>query len=339
MVLQTFGSHDWVENFRMKKETFQYLRNQLRPSIERRDTQLRSAISVEHRVAITLWCLATPVEYRTIAHLFGVARSTVCEIVHETAQSIVSVLLKHYLYFPTGAQLDDVIRGFESKWGFPQCAGAIDGSHIPVRAPTLNHTDYYNRKGWYSIIIQAVVDHNYIFRDVCIGRPGSVHDARVLANSTLYEKATSQKILNGHVKQMMGHDIPAVLVGDSGYLLLTWIMKPYAHNTCLTRAQKSYNYRLSRARIVVENAFGRLKARWRRLLKPNDMLIENVPNLVAACCVLHNICEIHGEAFDNDWLEEALAAQQQQPNIATHDEDTLSAPDIIRETLVQYFST
>ena len=116
-------------------------------------------------------------------------------------------------------------------------------------------------------------------------------------------------------------------------------MKPYAHNTCLTRAQKSYNYRLSRARIVVENAFGRLKARWRRLLKPNDMLIENVPNLVAACCVLHNICEIHGEAFDNDWLEEALAAQQQQPNIATHDEDTLSAPDIIRETLVQYFST
>ena len=132
VILQTSGSHDWIENFRMKKETFQYLCSQLRPSIERRDTRLRSAITVEQRVAITLWCLATPVEYRTIAHLFGVARSTVCEIVHETAHSIVSVLLKQYLYFPTGAHLDDVIRGFESKWGFPQCAGAIDGSHIPV---------------------------------------------------------------------------------------------------------------------------------------------------------------------------------------------------------------
>ena len=263
----------------------------------------------------------------------------VCEIVHETTQSIVSVLLKHYLYFLTGAQLDDVIHGFESKWGFPQCAGAIDGSHIPVRAPTLNHTDYYNRKGWYSIIIQAVVDHNYIFRDVCIGWPGSVHDSQVLANSTLYQKATSQKILNGHSKQIMGNDIPAVLVGDSGYPLLTWLMKPYAHNTCLTRAQRSYNYRLSRARTVVENAFGCLKARWRRLLKPNDMLIENVPNLVAACCVLHNIYEIHGELFDDNWLEEALAVQQQQPNIVTQDEDTLSGPDTIRETFVQYFST
>ena len=126
-------------------------------------------------------------------------------------------------------------------------------------APTLNHTDYYNRKGWYSIIIQAVVDHNYIFRDVCIGWPGSVHDARVFANSTLCHKATSQKILSGHSKQIMGCDIPAFLVGDSGYPLLTWLMKAYAHNTSLTRAQRTYNYRLSRARIVVENAFGRLK--------------------------------------------------------------------------------
>jgi hypothetical protein len=71
-------------------------------------------------------------------------------------------------------------------------------AHIPVRAPILNHTDYYNRKGWYSIIIQAVVDHNYVFRDVCTGWPGSVHDARVFANSTLYQKATSQNILSGH---------------------------------------------------------------------------------------------------------------------------------------------
>lgn len=54
-----------------------------------------------------------------------------------------------------------MIQGFEEKWNLPQCAGAIDGSHIPVKGPLLNHTDYYNRKGWYSIIIQAVVDCDY----------------------------------------------------------------------------------------------------------------------------------------------------------------------------------
>ena len=57
--------------------------------------------------------------------------------------------------------------------------GSIDGCHIPVMPPSSNHTDYYNRKGWYSIILQAVVDHEYIFRDISVGWPGSVNDARV----------------------------------------------------------------------------------------------------------------------------------------------------------------
>ena len=52
-----------------------------------------------------------------------------------------------------------------------------------INAPELNHTDYYNRKGWYSILIQAIVDHQYLFRDICVGWPGSVHDAQVFANS------------------------------------------------------------------------------------------------------------------------------------------------------------
>ena len=51
------------------------------------------ALTVEKRVPITLWCLATPCEYRTVVHLFGVAHSTVCTIVHSTCQDIVNSLL------------------------------------------------------------------------------------------------------------------------------------------------------------------------------------------------------------------------------------------------------
>ena len=58
---------------------------------------------------------------------------------------------------------------------------------------------------------------------------------------------------------------------------------------------KNFNYRLSRARIVSENAFGRLKARWRRPLKQNDMSISIVPNVIMACCILYNVCEVHGK--------------------------------------------
>ena len=57
---------------------------------------------------------------------------------------------------------------------YPQCAGSVDSTHIPVTPPAMNHTDYYNHKGWYSIIAQAVVDHNGLVRDLCIRWPGSV---------------------------------------------------------------------------------------------------------------------------------------------------------------------
>ena len=97
IVLGTFTARDWLENFRMSKDTFTYLCAQLSPALHRSNTVMRKPLSVKQRVAITLWCLATPAEYRTIAHLFGVARSTVCETVHETCQAIVTVLKGKYI--------------------------------------------------------------------------------------------------------------------------------------------------------------------------------------------------------------------------------------------------
>lgn len=156
-----------------------------------------------------------------------------------------------------------------------------DGSHLPMHPPALNHTDYYNRKGFYSVILQAVVDANYLFRDIHVGWLGSVHDARVFVNSSLYQKANNKEILQGHVLDINGCVVSPFMVGDSGYPLLSWLVKPYPHNGNLSSQQKTYNYRMSRARIVTENAFGRLKAHWRRLAKQNDMEVKRVPYVVA----------------------------------------------------------
>ena len=67
--------------------------------------------------------------------------------------------------------------------GYLQCGGAIDGSHIPIIAPQQFHMDFFNCKGWHSIILQCVVDGKYCFMDITVGWPGSVHDVRVFSNS------------------------------------------------------------------------------------------------------------------------------------------------------------
>ena len=119
VVMRTFTHKDWLENFRICKDTFMYICNKLLPTLRRTDTVLQRALSVERRVAVTLWCLATPTEYRTIAHLFGIARSTVCGIVHETCQCILDVLMVDYTKFPSGDRLNQTVDEFKTKWGVP----------------------------------------------------------------------------------------------------------------------------------------------------------------------------------------------------------------------------
>ena len=99
---------------------------------------MRAAIPVEKRVPITLWRLGTNVEYRTISHLFSVGVSTACIIVHDVCKAIVDVL-----QIPTGNQAMEIVRGFKVTWDFPQCFGAVDGSHIPIIPPEDSTTDYY----------------------------------------------------------------------------------------------------------------------------------------------------------------------------------------------------
>ena len=126
--------------------------------------------------------------------MFGLGRSTVCKIVLETCHAIAIHLLPQYVQIPNGDRLKEIVEGFETFWGFPQAVGAIDGSHIPIIRPDESASDYYNRKGYYSIIMQAMVDFRGLFMDVYIGWPGKVHDARVFVNSSLYKKGINSTL-------------------------------------------------------------------------------------------------------------------------------------------------
>ena len=139
--------------------------------LQRKNTNLRLAVSVEASVAVTLWRLATNSEYRTIAEL---GCSTVGEIVLDTYEMIVNHLFHHYVYIPQGDRFHQVIEDFETQWGFPQVTGAVDGTHIPIIKPNDSASDYFSRKGFDSVIMQAVVDSSGLFLDAYIGWPGKL---------------------------------------------------------------------------------------------------------------------------------------------------------------------
>ena len=68
--------------------------------------------------------------------------------------------------------------------------------------------------------------------------------------------------------------------------------------------------------MVVESTFGQLNGRWHCLFKRIDKDVGNVPNIVATCAVLHNICELHGDSCEDDWVVDVKTTRFARNNTA-----------------------
>ncbi|XP_063077058.1 uncharacterized protein LOC134467063 [Engraulis encrasicolus] len=286
----------------MSEETFTCLCNKLRPSLEQGDTNFRACVPLRKRVAVALWKLATGSDNRTIGQLFGVSIPTVCRCVQEfVAAAVLHLITDQIAMFPDQDKLADIAADFNDQWGLPNCVGAIDVLHIPIEAPVVHHTDYRNQKGWHSILLQAVVDGKGLFWNVLAGMPGGMRDARLLKLSALWKLTTERQRFSVHTRDIGGVTTGCYLLGDSAYPLQSWLMKPLQDNGRLTAEQQAFNQRLRGARVVVENAFGRLKGRWRCLLKKSECDLKLVQSMVLVCCALHNLCERQGDEYESGW--------------------------------------
>ena len=151
---------------------------------------------------------------------------------------------------------------------------------MALKKPKNSGALYHNYKGFFSIVMLALVDGQYKFRWVDVGTAGSCSDAQIFNTCHL-----KRKIDDGSI----GFPDPSpITLADDAFALKTWLMKPYGRRM-LTREERIANYRISRGRRVVENAFGILVSRFRVMMTTIELQPETVRDVVLTCVVLHNI--------------------------------------------------
>ena len=96
---------------------------------------------------------------------------------------------------------------------------AVDGTRVPIKAPKTNHEDYFNRKHFYSFVLQGVVDATGLYLSVSIEYPGSLHVATVLRPSQLFDAAENDLILAVPTVDVNGTIVRPLIVADSAYPL------------------------------------------------------------------------------------------------------------------------
>ncbi|XP_010536183.1 PREDICTED: uncharacterized protein LOC104811231 [Tarenaya hassleriana] len=298
---EDYPEEDFRRAFRMSKATFEEICEELNSAVAKEDTALRNAIPVRQRVAVCLWRLGTGEPLRLVSKKFGLGISTCHKLVLEVCKAIKDVLMPKYLQWPDNDGLSNIGEEFESLSGIPNIVGSMYTTHVPIIAPKISVSMYFNKrhternqKTSYSITIQAVVNPKGIFTDLCIGWPGSMTDDQVLEKSLLYQRASNGGLLKG-----------MWVVGGTGHPLLEWVLVPYTQKN-LTWTQDAFNQNIREVQRVAKEAFGRLKGRWACLQKRTEVKLQDLPTVLGACCVLHNICEIKGENLDPGLMAEVV---------------------------------
>lgn len=185
-----------------------------------------------------------------------------------------------------------IANEFNVKWQLPHCCGAFDGKHIPITKPNKSGSDFFNYKRFFSIVLMVVADANYKFVSIDVGGRGAEGDAHIFSRIKLGKmvKEDDPELNLPPNSPIMNRNLPYFFIGDDAFPLTKRLMKPFKpkRNEALTDEETIFNYRLSRARRCVENAFGILNARFRCVGRTIHCKPDNAKKIVAACCLLHN---------------------------------------------------
>ncbi|GBL74220.1 hypothetical protein AVEN_263176-1 [Araneus ventricosus] len=264
-------------------------------------------------------------------------------------------VLKSCIKLPsTPQEWTAVAADFERRWQFPHCIGAMDGKHVEIECPPNSVSDFINYKGFFSIVLLALVDANYNFLFVDIGCQGRISDGGVFKHTKLYTLLNSKQLGLPNIAPLQNSNLlaPYVIVADDAFALNENVMKPYSHQS--NEVQKRiFNYRLSRARRVVENVFGICSSTFRILRKPMLLHPEKAAIVTMTVTLLHNFLrasessnssycppgtfddDVNGEYVPGLWRKQGNGYLLSLQNVPRRAKDQAKA---VRETFTEYFN-
>ncbi|CAG2190044.1 unnamed protein product [Mytilus edulis] len=261
---------------RMPPVMFDELLNRVGPRIKKTDTLFRRALSPGLKLAITLRHLATGDKYSTLQYDFRVARNSISKFLPEVCRAIVDEYKDEVISCPTDPNDWRAIADeFQKRWNVPHACGALDGKHVAIRCPPKTGSLYHNYK-----------------------------DAQIYNASELKECLEDGTIGFPEPDPLPNDDqnMPYFLLGDDAFGLRTYLMKPFSIRG-MSKEQAITNYRISRGRRVVENAFGILAQRWQIFLSTMGQVPDTVSVIIETCVCLHNLMRMRYPNLQNVQLD------------------------------------
>uniref|UniRef100_A0AAY4B9B9 Putative nuclease HARBI1 n=1 Tax=Denticeps clupeoides TaxID=299321 RepID=A0AAY4B9B9_9TELE len=265
------------ERFHFSRPSIIYLSNILSPHISNM-THHGNALRTEQILCIALHFIANASFLYNIGDAEHVSKATVCWAVRKVTLALKRPLCT-FASFPGHRTTRHLKEAFHRIAGirFPGVIGCIDGTYIPIIAPSINEGDYVNKRSVHSINVD---DAEYMISNVEAKWPGSVHDSQIFGESTLSER-----------------------VARGEFIYSTWhLLTPYPDPE--PGPQQCYNVAHCKTLARVEMTIGILKARF-QCLRMLRVTPERACDIIVACVVLHNIATIRGEEFPTPFPDDA----------------------------------
>ena len=236
---------------------------------------------------------------------------------------------------------ENIAEEFYKQWNFPNCLGALDGKHVQIVPPPNCGSLYYNYKQFNSLVLMALADANYRFIFVDVGSYGRISDGGVFNSCKLAAALDGPNVLNIPTDTTLPQSnitSPYVIVADDAFAMRRHLVKPFPMRN-LQYEQRIFNYRLSRARRVVENAFGIMCSKFRLFSKAIPLTPEKVQTVVMAICCLHNFL-LRNPTSTSQYLPESARTVCDLEKVAKQAAPRANNEAIaVRINLMQYFNS